>query len=64
MTLRTASLWTWLASKPSTPRTAARVDVPTAMPTLFPRETKAYWKPSLRMPVFHSPYSTQSGMMA
>ena len=34
------------------------------MPILLPNEMKAYWNPSLRIPVFHSPYSTQSGIMA
>ena len=52
------------ASKPAAPGTAAKTDVPIAMPILFPREINAYWNPSLRTPVFHSPYSTQSGIMA
>ena len=44
--------------------TKANSDVPNAIPILFASDMNEYWKPSLRMPVFHSPYSTQSGIMA
>ena len=47
--------------KPAAPKFSA---VPMAIPILFPRETNAYWNPSFLSPVFHSPYSTQSGMIA
>ena len=52
------------ATYPAESRAKANIAVPRAMPILLASDTKAYWKPSLRMPVFHSPYSTQSGITA
>ena len=62
--LNTSGFCMALLTYPALPRAMARSDVPSAIPILLPSEMKAYWNPSFLMPVFHSPYSTQSGMMA
>ena len=64
MMLNTSGFCMALLTYPALPRAMARSDVPSAIPILLPSEMKAYWNPSFLMPVFHSPYSTQSGMMA